>query len=200
MSQKQLQLFLKGVSGKTVILSDPNNPVTPSTTIKQLRKIITIKTGVSVDEQVLVYAGKPLTDIHSNGSGADMLVSDYNMVENGTLFLGLRVMGGSLLFTVKYQKSSQGSGDFEEIEMEESPSITVAALKKQIAALPNASLPPHFMKLMLGYKDLLDFQTLGQAGITAGSVVIQQKISLATLAGVTLSGKPCCIMLDCSEP
>ncbi|TNV71771.1 hypothetical protein FGO68_gene12008 [Halteria grandinella] len=95
MSDKQIQLFLKGAEGKTVLLNDPSNPVTPSTTIKKLKEIISNKTGYPAKEQVLVYAGKPLTEYYQDQtSGPEMKVSDYNMVDNATIFMGLRLLGG----------------------------------------------------------------------------------------------------------
>jgi hypothetical protein len=91
--EKHLQLFVRGMEGKTSVLNNPDMPVKPSTTILQLRKIIKAKTGIPEDEQVLVYAGKPLLDLDPE-SGEYRLVSHYNMVDNGTITLGLRVRGG----------------------------------------------------------------------------------------------------------
>lgn len=76
--ETNLQIFLKGVNGKTIILNDSANLIRASTTVAALRKIITAKTGIKEEEQVLVYAGKPLYELNTSTNTA-MTVGDYNM-------------------------------------------------------------------------------------------------------------------------
>lgn len=84
------------MEGRTTVIRDDVKPITSSTTIKQFREYIKAKTGIPLDEQVLIYAGKPLTDL-DYATGKDLTVGDFGIQENSTVNLGLRVRGGAQL-------------------------------------------------------------------------------------------------------
>lgn len=75
---QSLQIFVKGMEGRTTVIKDDTNPLSISTTIKRFREIIKEKTGIPQDEQVLIYAGKPLTDLDYN-SGSDLTLGDFGI-------------------------------------------------------------------------------------------------------------------------
>ena len=66
MSNKPFDVYIKTMSGKTIMLM-----VTPSDTIMQLKKKIQDKEGVGTSEQRILYSGKQLEDERTLG--------DYNI-------------------------------------------------------------------------------------------------------------------------
>jgi len=55
--------------------------------VAELKKIVSQKTGIPTDEMRLIFGGKDLDDNRS--------IEDYNLQEESTLFLVLRLHGGS---------------------------------------------------------------------------------------------------------
>ena len=75
------QIFLKGVSGKTsTYYCSEHDP------IKSLNTQIAIKTGIPMEEQRLIHAGKPMSGERSIGS--------YGISHGSTVHLLLRLRGG----------------------------------------------------------------------------------------------------------
>lgn len=81
MSHGQLQLFIKSIDGKTRTIN-----VDPTDTIATVKEKIRDKEGIDPEEQRLIYAGKNLMD--------DKTIEDYNISNESTLHLVLRVRGG----------------------------------------------------------------------------------------------------------
>ncbi len=75
------QILIKTLAGKTITLDVEEND-----TIDSIKKQIYDKEGIPVDQQRIVYNGKQLEDGNT--------VSSYNIGENTTLHLVLRLRGG----------------------------------------------------------------------------------------------------------
>ena len=75
------QIFVKGRNGKNTVLW-----VNSMDKVDDIKHNITLKDGIPVKEQRLVFNGR---EMHGNRS-----MSDYHVRKNNTLFLVLRLRGG----------------------------------------------------------------------------------------------------------
>lgn len=75
-----MQIFVQGE--KTDVYN-----ISPSTSIGDLKELISFRSGVPCNEQVLTYAGRPLQD--------ESTLTEGNVSELATITLGVRVLGGN---------------------------------------------------------------------------------------------------------
>ena len=78
----KMQIFVQGEQTNVYDIS-------PSTSIGDLKELISFRSGVPCGNQVLTYAGRPLQDENT--------LSDGNIVESATISLGVRILGGKKL-------------------------------------------------------------------------------------------------------
>lgn len=76
-----MQILIKTHSGGFLVLT-----VSADTTVLQLKQAIEVRNGTPVRMQALVYGAKPLID--------ETTLGDYGIVDNSTVHLTLRLMGG----------------------------------------------------------------------------------------------------------
>lgn len=92
------QIFVKGLSGKTISIND----VYRDTTVKEIKVKVQDKEAIPVEDQRLIFAGKELTEhLRGDTNLRQMTCEDYNLQRESTLFLVGRLKGGACRATVQ---------------------------------------------------------------------------------------------------
>jgi len=132
-----MQLFVKTLTGKTVSIE-----VEEGESIEDVKAKIAEKEGIPPEQQRLIFGGQQLQDAKT--------LDDYDVGDDSTLHLVLRLRGGMQLFVKTL------TGKTVSIEVEEGESIE--DVKAKIAE--KEGIPPEQQRLIFGGQQLQDSKTL----------------------------------------
>ena len=173
-----MQLFVKTLTGKTVSIE-----VEEGESIEDVKAKIAEKEGIPPEQQRLIFGGQQLQDAKT--------LDDYDVGDDSTLHLVLRLRGGMQLFVKTL------TGKTVSIEVEEGESIE--DVKAKIAE--KEGIPPEQQRLIFGGQQLQDAKTLDdydvgddstlhlvlrlRGGFGKGSFEVDQDFVKKNLAGLT---------------
>lgn len=132
-----MQLFVKTLTGKTVSIE-----VEEGESIEDVKAKIAEKEGIPPEQQRLIFGGQQLQDSKT--------IDDYDVGDDATLHLVLRLRGGMQLFVKTL------TGKTVSIEVEEGESIE--DVKAKIAE--KEGIPPEQQRLIFGGQQLQDSKTI----------------------------------------
>lgn len=137
-----MQLFVKTLTGKTVSIE-----IEEGESIEDVKAKIAEKEGIPPEQQRIIFGGQQLQD--------GKTVDDYNIGDDATLHLVLRLRGGMQLFVKTL------TGKTVSIEIEEGESIE--DVKAKIAE--KEGIPPEQQRIIFGGQQLQDGKTIDDYNI-----------------------------------
>lgn len=142
-----MKVFVQCLSSKKLSTLELN----PSDSVLQLKTYIEEKQNISVEDQVLSYQSKPLQD--------QQKLQDYNIRDNSTLDLNIRLRGGSKVHCL-VESPEIKKNDVNKAEISKPKSLKKKTLAKDFLK-PKEDLLPE------GYSDVEELQKIHLQSIDA---------------------------------
>merc|ERR1711973_1049517 len=106
--------------------------VSPSITVGDLKELISFRSGVAYEQQVLTFAGRPLIDEHT--------LAEDEINESSTLFLGERLLGGKVHGSLA--RAGKVKGQTPKVDAQEKKKPKTGRAKRRTQYIVNVVVTP----------------------------------------------------------
>ena len=169
-----IEIFVKTLTGKTIKLKG----FIPADSIEEIKLMIQVKEGIPPTQQHLIFAGKRLED--------DRTLGDYDIKNQSTLHLILRLRGGMQIFI----KTLTG----KTIILEVYPTDSVRSVKLKL--MSKEGFLPSQQRLLCAGKELENHRSLSDYNIQKESTLHLQVVTPDSLSIIYIETSKDIITLD----